>query len=171
MIRKFRLVATLLLLTILPGLCQTVPPAPADVEGRANSLLKQLTLGEKIDLIVLWHACGTRLNQARYVVLLEQRIVMDLRRFHYETSRKATKARSYEAYFNTLIAAAPSASCEKICVQSRIASTEFVVLIFCGMTMVSPGIIFIDSKLPKNIEWCICLLSTDPSERTTKTRF
>jgi len=51
MIRKFRLVATLLLLTILPGLCQTVPPAPADVEGRANSLLKQLTLGEKIDLI------------------------------------------------------------------------------------------------------------------------
>jgi beta-glucosidase len=51
MIRKFRLVAALLLLTTLPVICQTVAPTPAEVEARANSLLKQLTLGEKIDLI------------------------------------------------------------------------------------------------------------------------
>ena len=51
MIRKFRLVTTLLLLTALPLVCQTVAPAPAEVEARANSLLKQVTLGEKIDLI------------------------------------------------------------------------------------------------------------------------
>ena len=40
----------LLLLSILPALCQMQNSAP-DVEGRVDSLLKQLTLEEKIDLI------------------------------------------------------------------------------------------------------------------------
>ena len=51
MIRKFRLVAALLLLSILPVLCQTAPPAHTEVDGRVESLLKQLSLEEKIDLI------------------------------------------------------------------------------------------------------------------------
>src|SRR5207237_7502588 len=51
MIRKFRLVAALLLLSILPVLCQTAPRAHTEVEGRVESLLKLLSLEEKIDLI------------------------------------------------------------------------------------------------------------------------
>jgi beta-glucosidase len=51
MIRRFRFVAVLLLLSVLPVVCQTAAPAPADVEARADTLLKQLSLEEKIDLI------------------------------------------------------------------------------------------------------------------------
>lgn len=42
--------ACLFLISILPALCQTLR-SPADVEARVDSLLKQLTLEEKIDLI------------------------------------------------------------------------------------------------------------------------
>ena len=51
MIRNIRLGATFLLLFVLPLVCQTAQPAASDVEARVDSLLKQLTLGEKIDLI------------------------------------------------------------------------------------------------------------------------
>jgi beta-glucosidase len=51
MIRKLRLVAALVLLTILPLLCQTAPPSQPAVEARVESLLRQLSLEEKVDLI------------------------------------------------------------------------------------------------------------------------
>src|ERR1700704_6051727 len=41
----------ILLLSTLPGLGQMSQSSPADVEARVNSLLKQLTLEEKIDLL------------------------------------------------------------------------------------------------------------------------
>ncbi len=44
-------IAAVLLLSALPVLCQTAQPAPADVETRVESLLKQLSLEEKVDLI------------------------------------------------------------------------------------------------------------------------
>ncbi|HEX3354756.1 MAG TPA: glycoside hydrolase family 3 C-terminal domain-containing protein [Terriglobales bacterium] len=44
------LTAALLLLLLLPGVCQTASPQ-ADVEARVDALLKQLSIGEKIDLI------------------------------------------------------------------------------------------------------------------------
>ena len=51
MIRRFPgTTAALILLCVLPLVCQTVP-AQANVEGRVDSLLKQLSLEEKIDLI------------------------------------------------------------------------------------------------------------------------
>ena len=48
--RRSRWIAVLVLLFALPVVCQTVP-TQADVEARADSLLKQLSLEEKIDLI------------------------------------------------------------------------------------------------------------------------
>jgi beta-glucosidase len=51
MIRRFRFVAVLLLMSVLPVVCQTAAPTPAEVEARVDSLLKQLSLEEKIDLI------------------------------------------------------------------------------------------------------------------------
>ena len=44
-------IAALLLLFVLPALCQTAQPSSADIEARADSLLKQLSLEEKVDLI------------------------------------------------------------------------------------------------------------------------
>jgi beta-glucosidase len=41
----------LLLLPVLPAVCQTAPVSPAATEARAESLLRQLTLEEKIDII------------------------------------------------------------------------------------------------------------------------
>lgn len=43
--------AAVLLLSVLPILGQTAQPAPADIEARVDSLLKQLSLEEKVDLI------------------------------------------------------------------------------------------------------------------------
>jgi beta-glucosidase len=51
MIRKFRLIAALVLLSVLPVVCQTTQLTPADIEARVEALLKQLPLEEKIDLI------------------------------------------------------------------------------------------------------------------------
>jgi beta-glucosidase len=51
MIRKVRLLAAVLLLSVLPALCQSAQPSQADVEARVESMLKQLSLGEKVDLI------------------------------------------------------------------------------------------------------------------------
>jgi beta-glucosidase len=48
---KAQRVAAVLLLFVLPALCQTPLSSPADVEARADSLLKQLSLEEKVDLI------------------------------------------------------------------------------------------------------------------------
>ncbi len=48
--RRSRWIALLVLLCALPVVCQTVP-TQADVEARADSLLKQLSLEEKVDLI------------------------------------------------------------------------------------------------------------------------
>jgi len=50
MAHKLQVVALLLALLILPALCQT-QTLPADVETRVDSLLKRLTLEEKVDLI------------------------------------------------------------------------------------------------------------------------
>ncbi len=44
-------VAAVLLLFVLPALCQAPQPSSADVEARVESLLKQLSLEEKVDLI------------------------------------------------------------------------------------------------------------------------
>jgi beta-glucosidase len=44
-------VAAVLLLFVLPALCQAPQPPSADVEARVDSLLKQLSLEEKLDLI------------------------------------------------------------------------------------------------------------------------
>ena len=49
-IRSFRWIAALVLLWVVPVVCQT-PQPQADVEARVDSLLKQLSLEEKIDLI------------------------------------------------------------------------------------------------------------------------
>jgi beta-glucosidase len=51
MIRKIRWIAAVLLLSVLPVLCQTAPPSQSEIEGRVDSLLKQLSLEEKVDLI------------------------------------------------------------------------------------------------------------------------
>jgi beta-glucosidase len=51
MVRKLRLIAALILLTILPLLCQTAPASQAAVAARVESLLKQLSVEEKVDLI------------------------------------------------------------------------------------------------------------------------
>ncbi len=49
-IRRFRWIAALVLLWVLPVVCQTAQ-AQTNVEARVDSLLKQLSLEEKIDLI------------------------------------------------------------------------------------------------------------------------
>lgn len=51
MVRRFRFIATLFLLSVLPVVCQTAQPPQADSEVRIDSLLKQLSLEEKVDLI------------------------------------------------------------------------------------------------------------------------
>ena len=43
--------AAVLLLSVLPLLCQTAPLSQPDTEARVESLLKQLSLEEKVDLI------------------------------------------------------------------------------------------------------------------------
>jgi beta-glucosidase len=50
MLRKLECACLLLILTVLPALCQTLRSSTA-VEARVDSLLKQLTLEEKIDLL------------------------------------------------------------------------------------------------------------------------
>src|SRR5271167_778014 len=50
MARKLQSVFLFLLVSVLPTLCQT-QKSSADVESRVDSLLKQLTLEEKVDLI------------------------------------------------------------------------------------------------------------------------
>lgn len=49
--RKIRLIVVVLLLSVLPGLCQAPQASSADTEARVDSLLKQLSLEEKVDLI------------------------------------------------------------------------------------------------------------------------
>jgi beta-glucosidase len=49
--RKFQLIGLLLLLFIVPAVSQTAPVSPAATEAQVDSLLKQLRLEEKIDLI------------------------------------------------------------------------------------------------------------------------
>ena len=44
-------IAAVLLLSVLPVLSQTAPPVSGGVEARVDSLLKQLSLEEKVDLI------------------------------------------------------------------------------------------------------------------------
>ena len=44
-------IAALLLVFVLPALCQAPQPSSADIDARADSLLKQLSLEEKVDLI------------------------------------------------------------------------------------------------------------------------
>ncbi len=51
MIRKVRWIVAVLLLAVLAVLCQAAQPSQADVEARVESLLKQLSLEEKVDLI------------------------------------------------------------------------------------------------------------------------
>ncbi|MGH9501224.1 MAG: beta-glucosidase family protein [Terriglobales bacterium] len=51
MMRKIRLIVVVLLLSVLPGLCQAPQASSADTEARVDSLLKQLSLEEKVDLI------------------------------------------------------------------------------------------------------------------------
>jgi beta-glucosidase len=50
-INSVHCMAAVLLLSVLPLLSQTAQPAQADVEARVDSLLKQLSLEEKVDLI------------------------------------------------------------------------------------------------------------------------
>lgn len=54
-------------------------------------------------------------------------------------------------YWITLIAAAPSPSCEKVCVQSRNPRPTPPVRIFSGITTLSPGISFSDAKLSNHV--------------------
>jgi beta-glucosidase len=51
MLRKLQLSCLLFLLFILPVVCQTAPASQAATEARVDSLLKQLSLEEKIDLL------------------------------------------------------------------------------------------------------------------------
>ena len=51
MLRQIRFASATLILAVLPALCQMSQPSPANVEAWVDSLLKQLTLEEKIDLI------------------------------------------------------------------------------------------------------------------------
>ena len=51
MMRKVQLTVWLVLLLVLPVVCQQKAEAPADTESRVDSMLKQLTLEEKVDLI------------------------------------------------------------------------------------------------------------------------
>lgn len=51
MLRRVRSACLVLILFVLPAVCQTAPVSQAATETRIDSLLKQLTLEEKIDLI------------------------------------------------------------------------------------------------------------------------
>jgi len=51
MLRKLQTVCLLVVLFVLPAVCQTAPVSQAATEARVDSLLKQLTLEEKIDII------------------------------------------------------------------------------------------------------------------------
>jgi beta-glucosidase len=51
MLRKFRTICVLLVLFVLPAVCQTAPVSQAATEARVDTLLKQLTLEEKVDII------------------------------------------------------------------------------------------------------------------------
>jgi len=51
MIRRVQWIAAVLLISVLPVLCQTAPPSQPEIEARVDSLLKQLSLEEKVDLI------------------------------------------------------------------------------------------------------------------------
>jgi beta-glucosidase len=51
MLRKLQSLSFFFLLLVIPVVCQQTPSAPADTEARIDSMLKQLTLEEKIDLI------------------------------------------------------------------------------------------------------------------------
>jgi beta-glucosidase len=51
MIRRVQWIAAVLLISFLPVLCQTAPPSQPEIEARVDSLLKQLSLEEKVDLI------------------------------------------------------------------------------------------------------------------------
>ena len=50
-LRKLQSLCFLFLILVVPAVCQQTPSAPADTEVRIDSMLKQLTLEEKIDLI------------------------------------------------------------------------------------------------------------------------
>ena len=51
MLRKVQSISVFLILFVLPAVCQTAPVSQAATEARVDSLLKQLTLEEKIDII------------------------------------------------------------------------------------------------------------------------
>src|ERR1700734_3194975 len=51
MLRKFQTICLPLVLFMLPAVCQTAPVSQAATEARVDSLLKQLTLEEKVDII------------------------------------------------------------------------------------------------------------------------
>jgi beta-glucosidase len=51
MMRKSRSICLLLVLFVLPAVCQTAPVSQAATEARVDSLLRQLSLEEKIDII------------------------------------------------------------------------------------------------------------------------
>ena len=51
MLRKVKTICLLLVLFVLPAVCQTAPVSQAATDARVDSLLKQLTLEEKIDII------------------------------------------------------------------------------------------------------------------------
>ncbi|MHB8217283.1 MAG: beta-glucosidase [Candidatus Sulfotelmatobacter sp.] len=51
MMRKLQLIVWLVLLFVLPVVCQQTAGTPAGIESRIDSMLKQLTLEEKVDLI------------------------------------------------------------------------------------------------------------------------
>jgi beta-glucosidase len=51
MLRKLQTVCLLVVLFVLPAVCQTAPVSQAATEARVDSLLNQLTLEEKIDII------------------------------------------------------------------------------------------------------------------------
>jgi beta-glucosidase len=51
MVRKVQSICLLLLLFVLPAVCQTAQVSTADTEARVESLVKQLTLEEKIDIL------------------------------------------------------------------------------------------------------------------------
>ena len=51
MLRKVQSFCLLLLLFVLPAVCQTAPASQAAIEARVDSMLKQLSLDEKIDLL------------------------------------------------------------------------------------------------------------------------
>jgi beta-glucosidase len=63
MLRKVKSICLLLFLFVLPVLCQTAPVSQASTEARVDSLLKQLTLEEKIDIISGVDSFYIRANQ------------------------------------------------------------------------------------------------------------